>query len=69
MNQTDRNGSGATPRRTYDETYKRHAVELTMQRERTVKEVARFNGATKPVAEGARLAGYRHNEIAVREQM
>jgi hypothetical protein len=28
-----------------------------------------FNGATKPVAEGARLAGYRHNEIAVREQM
>jgi transposase-like protein len=44
MNQTDRNGSGATPRRTYDETYKRHAVELTMQRERTVKEVARELG-------------------------
>jgi hypothetical protein len=28
MNQTGRNGSGASPRRTCDETYKRHAVEL-----------------------------------------
>jgi transposase-like protein len=44
MNPTDRNGSGATPRRSYDETYKRHAVELTMQRDRTVKAVAKDLG-------------------------
>ena len=44
MNPTDREGSGATPRRSYDETYKRHAVELTMQRERTVKAVAKELG-------------------------
>jgi hypothetical protein len=31
MNQTDRKGSGATPRRKFDETYRRHAVELTLQ--------------------------------------
>ena len=36
----DRNGSGALPRRTYDETYKRHAVELTLRGDRTVKTVA-----------------------------
>ena len=44
MNPTDREGSEAKPRRSYDETYKRHAVELTMQRERTVKSVARELG-------------------------
>jgi transposase-like protein len=40
----ERDGAGATPRRSYDETYKRHAVELTMQRERTVKAVAQELG-------------------------
>lgn len=44
MNPMEREGAGATPRRSYDETYKRHAVELTMQRERTVKAVARELG-------------------------
>ncbi len=41
MKQTDRNGSGATPRRKFDETYKRHAVELTLHGDRTVKTVAK----------------------------
>jgi transposase-like protein len=44
MNPTNRDGSGASPRRSYDETYKRHAVELTMQRDRTVKAVAKELG-------------------------
>ncbi len=44
MNQKDRNGSGATPRRKYDETYKRHAVELTLHGDRTVKTVAKELG-------------------------
>jgi len=44
MNQTDRNGSGATPRRKFDETYKRHAVELTLHGDRTVKIVAKELG-------------------------
>ena len=44
MNPTSRDGSGAAPRRSYDETYKRHAVELTMQRDRTVKAVAKELG-------------------------
>jgi transposase-like protein len=44
MNQTDRNGAGATPRRKFDETYKRHAVELTLQGDRTVKTVAKELG-------------------------
>lgn len=44
MNQKDRNGSGATPRRKFDETYKRHAVELTLHGDRTVKTVARELG-------------------------
>jgi transposase-like protein len=44
MNQTDRNGSGATPRRKFDETYKRHAVELTLHGDRSVKTVARELG-------------------------
>ncbi|MGH9645743.1 MAG: transposase [Bryobacteraceae bacterium] len=41
MNQTDRKGSGATPRRKFDETYRRHAVELTLHGDRTVKAVAK----------------------------
>ncbi len=44
MNQPDRKGSGATPRRKFDETYKRHAVELTLHGERTVKTVAKELG-------------------------
>ena len=40
MNKTERNGSGVPPRRTYDETYKRHAVALTLRGDRTVKAVA-----------------------------
>ena len=44
MNQTDRKGSGATPRRKFDETYKHHAVELTLHGDRTVKTVAQELG-------------------------
>jgi transposase-like protein len=44
MNPIERDGAGATPRRSYDETYKRHAVELTMQRDCTVKAVAQELG-------------------------
>ena len=44
MNLKDRNGSGATPRRKFDETYKRRAVELTLQGDRTVKTVAKELG-------------------------
>ena len=44
MNQNDRNGSEAAPRRKYDETYKRHAVELTLKGDRTVKTVAKELG-------------------------
>ena len=44
MNQTDRKGSGATPRRKFDETYKRHAVELTLHGDRTVKIIAKELG-------------------------
>jgi len=44
MNKTDQNGSGAEPRRRYDETYKRHAVDLTLRGDRTVKAVAQELG-------------------------
>jgi transposase-like protein len=44
MNKTDQNGSGATPRRKFDENYKRHAVELTLHGDRTVKTVAKDLG-------------------------
>ena len=44
MNHRDRNGSGATPRRKFDETYKRHAVELTLHGDRSVKTVAKELG-------------------------
>jgi transposase-like protein len=40
MNQPARKGTGATLRRKFDETYKRHAVELTLHGDRTVKAVA-----------------------------
>ena len=44
MNKSEQNGSGATPRRKFDETYKRHAVELTLHGDRTVKTVAKELG-------------------------
>ena len=41
MNKADGTGSGATPRRNYDENYKRHAVELTLRGSgRSVKAIA-----------------------------
>jgi transposase-like protein len=40
MNPTERDGSGAKTRRKFDETYKRHAAELTWRGDRTIKEVA-----------------------------
>lgn len=40
MNKSEPNGAGATPRRQFDETYKRHVVELTLRGDRTVKAVA-----------------------------
>lgn len=40
MSKTERNGPGVRPRHYYDESYKRHAVALTLQEGRTVKEVA-----------------------------
>jgi transposase-like protein len=44
MNKAEQNGSGAKPRRQYDETYKRHAVDLTLRGDRTVKAVAQELG-------------------------
>ena len=44
MNQTNQNGAGTTSRRKFDETYKRHAVELTLHGDRTVKTVAKELG-------------------------
>ena len=44
MTKNEQNGSGAMPRRKYDETYKRHAVELTLHGDRTVKTVAKELG-------------------------
>jgi transposase-like protein len=44
MNKPEQNGTGATPRRQFDETYKRHAVELTLRGVRTVKAVAKELG-------------------------
>ena len=44
MTKNEQIGSGAMPRRKYDETYKRHAVELTLHGDRTVKTVAKELG-------------------------
>ena len=44
MNKSEQSGSGATPRRKFDENYKRHAVELTLHGDRTVKTVAKDLG-------------------------
>jgi len=40
MNKPEQSKNGAKPRQQYDETYKRHAVELTLRGDRTVKAVA-----------------------------
>jgi len=44
MNKNDQNGSGGMPRRKFDETYKRHAVDLTLRGDRTVRAVAKELG-------------------------
>ena len=44
MKPKHREAAGVTPRRKYDLTYKRHAVELTLQGDRTVKTVAKDLG-------------------------
>src|SRR5450759_6019652 len=63
MNQTDRKGSGATPRRKFDATYKRHAVELTLHGDRTVKTVAKELGLPAwPLYEWRKLYGPRPGE-------
>lgn len=40
MSSGNHGGSGAKPRRHYDENYKRHAVELTLRGDRSVTQVA-----------------------------
>ena len=47
MNSTDGNGMESKARRKFDETYKRHAVELTLRAERKIKEVAEELGVTE----------------------
>src|SRR5690348_2434631 len=44
MNQKEQNGFRAAPRRTFDETYTRRAVELTLQGDRRVKTVVKGLG-------------------------
>jgi len=44
MNQKSMQGTAATPRRKFDETYKRNAVALTLHGDRTVKQVAKELG-------------------------
>jgi transposase-like protein len=39
--------SGSRPRRHYDEDYKRHAVALTLQRQRTVRAIAQELGVSE----------------------
>lgn len=46
MNKPNENQGGRRERRHFDETYKRHAVELTRQGGRSVKEVAEELGVT-----------------------
>lgn len=43
---TNQNGNGSRPRQKFDETYKRHAVELTLSPGRTIKAVAEDLGIT-----------------------
>ncbi len=46
MNKPNENPAGRRERRQFDETYKRHAVELTLQSGRTVRAVAQELGVT-----------------------
>jgi transposase len=47
MSPEKQTGGGTRPRRQYDETYKRNAVELTLQGKRSVGEVARELGVAE----------------------
>lgn len=49
MSHEAKTGSGTKPRRQYDETYKRHAVELTLQGRRSIGEVARELGVAESI--------------------
>ena len=44
MSEKKQDGAGANPRRYFDETYKRHAVELTLSPGRTIKAIAKELG-------------------------
>ena len=44
MSKSEQREAGVTPRRQFDENYKRHAVELTLRGDRTVKAVAKELG-------------------------
>ena len=44
MSSGNQGGGGAKPRKQYDENYKRHAVDLTLQGQRSVAAVARELG-------------------------
>jgi transposase-like protein len=46
MKTTDKQTSGSRPRRHYDEDYKRHAVALTLQGQRTIGAIARDLGVS-----------------------
>ena len=46
MKENKENGNGSRPRQKFDETYKRHAVELTLSPGRTIKAVAEDLGIT-----------------------
>jgi transposase len=47
MNQTEQDGAGRKSPRKFDETYKRHAVELSLRGDRKIKDVARELGITE----------------------
>jgi transposase-like protein len=44
MSNEQKDGSGAVPRRIFDETYRRHAVELTLRGDRGIEAVAKELG-------------------------
>ena len=46
MKETKANDTEGRPRRQYDEDYKRHAVALTLQRQRTVRAIAHELGVS-----------------------
>jgi transposase len=48
-------GGGGKPHRHYDENYKRHAVELTLQAGRTIRSVARELGVNESMVYNWRL--------------